>query len=308
MILLIQYTAASQRTPVMHPVFYKTLLLQLTTVMLGSVLSHADDAALEAIRDAGGIVRPIGAGWEIEFQRKGKEVGDHELAQLATLGESILSLNLRGTQTTDEGLRHLSNLKNLARLHLERTQVGDSGIAHLTGLTKLKYLNLYGTKITDAGLAPLESMRELKNLFVWQTAVTGSGCDGLSRALPELKIVRGVDLDKVVAEAAANKKEVKKIVRVDLKWVAAGTNNPPRSQGGGRISNIQIVNTRSEAVKLYWVEYGGGLEYYAEIAAGGSLTRATYSKATWFITDTDETPLGHFIAPLEPSQVEIPKS
>jgi hypothetical protein len=170
------------------------------------------------------------------------------------------------------------------------------------------HLNLYGTKITDAGLAHLESMQELENLFVWQTGVTSSGCKGLSQALPKLKNVRGVDLDKVAAEAAARKKEVKKIVRVDLEWGAVGTDNPPRSQGGGRISSIRSVNPRSEAVKLYWVEYGGGLNYYAEIAAGASLTRATFSKATWFMTDKDETPLGHFIATLEPSQVETPKS
>lgn len=162
-------------------------------MLLGSALVHGDDAALNAIREAGGIVRPLGAGWQIEFQRKGKEVGDDQLAPVATLGDAVVSLNLRGTRTTDEGLRHLSNLKNLARLHLERTGVGDGGMAHLTGLAKLEYLNLYGTKITDAGLAPLASMEELKNLFVWQTGVSSSGCEELSRALPELKIVRGVD-------------------------------------------------------------------------------------------------------------------
>ncbi len=292
--------------PIWNPM--RRLLSNTVLWLLATTLSYAEEQGLQAIREAGGIVRPFGAGWEIEFQRKGKAVGDDELADVASLGESVYSLNLGGTRTTDEGLRHLSKMKNLSRLHLERTGVGDPGVAHLSGLTKLRYLNLYGTKVSDAGLAHLKSLRGLKNLYVWRTGVTSSGCEELSRALPDLRVVRGVDLDKAAAEATSRKKEEVEIVRVALKWIPAGTDNPPRSKGGGRISSIQIDNTRGEAVKLYWVEYGGGLKYYAEIAAGGSLTRATFSKATWFITDMDETPLGHFIATLEPSQIEIPKS
>ncbi len=280
-------------------------------ILWGSEFSHADDGALKAIRDAGGIVRSLGGGWEIEFQRKGKAMGDDTLEQVALLGESVLSLNLRGTRTTDEGLKLLSNLRNLGRLHLERTGVGDGGMIHLAGLTNLEYLNLYGTDVTDAGLVHLEPLQKLQRLYVWQTGVTDDGCDNLTRSLPKLKIVRGVNLDKVAAEVAERKKmakaKEKKIVRVDLKWIPAGTETPPRSKGGGTLSSISIENTRSEAVKLYWVEYGGGLKYYADIAAGGMLTRGTFSKATWLIVDLNETPLGYFIATVEPSQVVVPK-
>ena len=292
----------------MYGFLHKTTLVGLSTILLGGAQLQGKEAALAAIRESGGIVRSLGAGWAVEFQRKGKEVGDAEVAQVAELGSSVLSLNLRGTATTDKGLRHLAQLANLRRLHLERTRVGDEGLSHLTGLAGLEYLNLYGTKVTDAGLAHLGSMKKLRHLYVWQTGVTGTGCDRLSRTLPGVRIVRGVDLDRVVADLEARKEPEVKIVRVELEWVPAGTENPPRSQGGGKISSIEINNNRSEAVKLYWVEYGGGLKYYTEIAAGKSLTRVTFSKATWLITDVDETPLGYFTAPVEPSTVQIPES
>lgn len=288
------------------------LLSSLITALLGTGFVHADEDALKTIRAAGGFVRSSGTGWEIEFQRKGKEVGDDQLATLAPLGDTVISLNLLGTKTTDEGLKHLAKLKNLQRLHLARTEVGNGGLAHLSGLTKLEYLNLYETKVGDAGLAHLKSLSNLEKLFLWQTDVTGSGCDNLTSALPKVKIFRGVDLDEVAADAKARKEEEKKeeelILRVKLKWNPATTENPPRSVGGGVLSSMAIKNSRSEPVKLYWVEYNGNLKYYAEIAPGMTLTRGTFSKATWLITDLDEAPLGFFTATKEPSEVEVPKS
>ena len=91
----------------------------------------------------------MGGGWEIEFQRKGKAMSSDSLEKVALLGDSVVALNLRGTLTTDEGLRQLEGLSNLGRLHLERTEVGDEGMAHLAGLKKLPYLNVYGTTVTE---------------------------------------------------------------------------------------------------------------------------------------------------------------
>jgi len=253
----------------------------------------------------------MGGGWEIEFQRKGKAMKSESLIDVALLGESVLALNLRGTLTTSVDLKQVGKLPKLGRLHLERTEVGDDGMAHLAGLKNLRYLNLYGTKVSDSGLVHLAALRNLERLYVWETAVTTEGCAALSRSLPELKIVRGVNLDEVAAEAEARekKKEEKKkeVVRVDLKWTPAGTETPPRSKGGGTLSSISIINSREESVKLYWVEYGGGLKYYAEIAAGDTLTRGSFSKATWLITDLNEEPLGYFTATVEPSQVKVPQ-
>ena len=115
--------------------------------------------------------------------------------------------------------------------------------------------------------------------------------------------------------AAAIESELKKMLAlteqelieiVQLNWIPAGGAAPPRSTLG-EATTITIKNTRAQMVKLYWVEYEGALLHYADIAAGATLKRGTFSDATWVITDEKEKPLGHFIATVKPSQVDIPK-
>lgn len=274
--------------------------------LFAGALAFGDDHAVQAVRDAGATVSPLGEGWVVEFQRMGKKAGDKEVATVAALGETVLSLNLRETQTTDEGLRYLAALTNLERLHLERTGVGDGGMAHLKGLHRLEYLNLYGTRISDTGLLQLAPLKSLSQLFVWETGVTDRGCEEFARTMPRVKIVRGVDLDLVAAKAEAMKKEKEEVVRKTLEWITEGVEKAPKSNTGD-FTTVLITNHRSHPVKLYWVEYGGPLRYYAEIAAGASLLRNTFSNATWVITDEKDIRLGYFISTLEPSQVEIPK-
>ena len=166
-------------------------------VALASNLQAADPAVIDAIKNAGGLILPYpgkGESWEIEFHLRGRELTDKGLAHVAELKE-VVSLNLRDTKITSAGLAHLKGLTKLRRLHLERTQVGDEGIGNLIGLSNLEYLNLYGTKITDKSLVQLAGLKNLKQLYVWQTEVTGDGVDKLKKALPGLKVVRGVDMN-----------------------------------------------------------------------------------------------------------------
>ena len=185
----------------------RTFLLQLSLLvplafLCASPCASATESELEEIRRAGGIVRPVENGWEVELHLAGEAADDGLLAQVAALGERVLILNLRDTRATDEGLQHLSKLENLARLHLERTSIGDAGLAHLRNLRQLEYLNLYGTRVTDAGLAQLEGLPRLRQLFLWQTDTTEQGRASLAQALPKLRIVKGVDLDQVAASFA----------------------------------------------------------------------------------------------------------
>ena len=102
---------------------------------------------------------------------------------------------------------------SLRRLHLERTGVGDVGLSHLKGLANLEYLNLYGTKVSDKGLAHLTGLKKLKRLYLWQSKVTEKGADKLRKALPDLNVNTGADLDTIVASGPPVK-------LVDLKWVS----------------------------------------------------------------------------------------
>ena len=159
-------------------------------------VAAADAKALEKLSQAGAVAGPLAANTNlisVNFSMAGAKAGDAQLEALKPLAEQLFWLNLGGTAVTDAGLKQLAGLKNLRRLHLEKTAVGDDGAAALGGLAELRYLNLYGSKVTDKGLGAIASLKKLENLYLWQTSVTDAGAGELQKALPKLKINRGIE-------------------------------------------------------------------------------------------------------------------
>jgi len=279
-----------------------TVVLFLLGVSASSVLA-VDSQAFKSIKEIGGVVFPLSNGeLEVEFHLRGRDLmTDDGLKLLPALGQ-VVSLNLRDTRITGAGLVNLKKLKGLRRLHLERTRVDDAGIAHLASLTQLQYLNLYGTGIGDKGLTHLEGLKNLKQIYLWQTKVTAAGAKRLLKALPDLRLSRGVVLAELMATDKAKPKPEPEEV---LKWIPAGDVKPPKSRPGSFIY-VNFENKRKQAVKLYWVEYGGGLKLYGEIEAGATRRQTTYSDASWLVTDLSDKHLGHFRTGLKEAIAVIP--
>ena len=271
--------------------------------MFWSGVSAQNPEAFKSIKEIGGVVFPLSNGeLEVEFHLRGRDLmTDDGLKLLPALGQ-VVSLNLRDTRITGAGLVNLKKLKGLRRLHLERTRVDDAGIAHLASLTQLQYLNLYGTGIGDKGLTHLEGLKNLKQIYLWQTKVTAAGAKRLLKALPDLRLSRGVVLAELMATDKAKPKPEPEEV---LKWIPAGDVKPPKSRPGSFIY-VNFENKRKQAVKLYWVEYGGGLKLYGEIEAGATRRQTTYSDASWLVTDLSDKHLGHFRTGLKEAIAVIP--
>ncbi|MDP7010378.1 MAG: hypothetical protein QF685_03280 [Verrucomicrobiota bacterium] len=279
------------------------LLLLLMTIVSSS--QAADRAVIDAIKNAGGLALPHpgkGEQWEVEFHLRGRELTDEGLRHVAAL-KNVVVLNLRDTRITSAGLVHLKGLSKLRRLHLERTQIDDAGIGQLAGLGDLEYLNLYGTKITDKALDQLVGLKNLKQLYVWQTKVTEAGIEKLKKTLPNVKVVRGIDLSKVVA---VKKPEPKP--EYNLKWLPAeGKEKPPSKSQAGSFTIVTFQNKSDKNVKLYWIDYGGARKLYGEIAKGGERQQNTYSDAVWLVTDEKDKPMGYFVAGTKMALAIIPK-
>ena len=192
-------------------------------------------------------------------------------------------------------------MKYLKRLHLERTQIDDTCIDYLTGLQELEYLNLYSTKVSDLGLSKLKNLKKLRKLYLWQTKVTDGGVKQLEAALPDLKIVRGIDLDKIVPIKKPPPRPTE-----DLKWIPSNGEIPPRSISGDN-TTIIFHNQMKQKVKIYWVEYNGKLKIYGEIAPGGTREQNTFSTASWLVTDIEGTYLGYFRTSTKVGKALIPK-
>jgi len=280
------------------------MLLVITAMTYHS--QAADSAVLDAIKKSGGLILPHpgkAEQWEVEFHLRGRELTDEGLRHVAAL-KNVVVLNLRDTQITSAGLVHLKGLSKLRRLHLERTQIGDKGIDNLASLHDLQYLNLYGTKITDKALDQLAGLKNLTQLYVWQTEVTDAGVRKLKEALPKIKIVRGIDLSKIII---VKKTETKK-PEESLKWLPErGPIKPPSKSKPGSFTIVTFQNKSDKNTKLYWIDYGGGKKLYGEIAKGQERRQNTYSDAVWLVTDDKDKPLGYFVAGAKEALAIIPK-
>ena len=95
---------------------------------------------MEAIKQLGGFVE------EREKTSVPKWIRDSFPEDFFT---EVVEVDLRDTDVTDAGLKHLKGLSNLAWLNLDRTRITDAGLEHLEGLTNLVFLSLQSPEITD---------------------------------------------------------------------------------------------------------------------------------------------------------------
>jgi hypothetical protein len=225
----------------------------------------AEKAAIAEIEKIGGAVRKVAASvdWqEVDFHLSGTELNDDGLQHVTKI-KQLYWLHLKDTKITDAGLKHVAGLTELRRLHLERTGITDAGLAHLKGLANLEYLNLYGTKVTDAGIAHLHGLKKLKKVYFWQTGVTDEGVAALQKALPELNVNRGL--------AVAKKEEPKSAEGPPGKSLAKGQFVKVRLEGDGRIlslAEVEIVETSSGKILRE------GKATQSSVASAGDAARA----------------------------------
>ena len=113
---------------------------------------------------------------------------DSDFARVAALPH-LKYLNLRRSEITDGGLKHVENLTELEILDLTGRPITDSGLMRLEGLVNLKNLWMFRTQVSDAGLVHLSSLTKLTYLDVQDTHVTRQGANELQKSLPKCTIV-----------------------------------------------------------------------------------------------------------------------
>jgi Leucine-rich repeat (LRR) protein len=88
----------------------------------------------------------------------------------------LRKLALHGTQASDDGLKHVGNLRALEELFMwDASAVTDEGIAHLSGLKRLKYLHCTNTQITDESLRVLATLPSLTGISAQENRFTDQG-------------------------------------------------------------------------------------------------------------------------------------
>ena len=103
----------------------------------------------------------------------GPEFTDADMPLLEDLVR-LEELHLYATNVTDEGLRHLSGLKQLKHLVFD-PQMSDAALRHLAGLHDLTTLDLINTQVHGEGLTHLAGLPRLKNLYLTSTPMDDGG-------------------------------------------------------------------------------------------------------------------------------------
>jgi hypothetical protein len=78
----------------------------------------------------------------------------------------LTQLDLRYTNVSDEGLKHLGSLSSVKTLCLSGTRVSDVGLRHLSSLLLLEELDLRGTGVTEEALRELGRSTNLRALYL----------------------------------------------------------------------------------------------------------------------------------------------
>jgi uncharacterized membrane protein len=164
------------------------------------------EAAVARLRERGAVATRLSASgpWmEVRFDLLGAQVTDADLALLAGLEPTLVSLNLAGTSVTDDGLSAIDSFVRLERLHLGRTAVTDAGLTHLASLKALGYLNLYGTEVSDRALVEIARLPKLASLYVWDTRVSAEAGALLAALKPGLAVEAASELKPATFDEGA---------------------------------------------------------------------------------------------------------
>ena len=279
-------------------------LLTSTFVAVCLLNIQADTPQENLLKSAGAKVSDAsGIGISVEFHLTRRSLTDSDLAVVEGM-DNISSLNLKGTRITGAGLQHLSKLTGLRVLHLEKTRVDDKGLRHISVLPNLQYLNIFGTKVTDAAIPHLVKLQSLQVLYTWQTKLSKQGAARLERAIPGLKVIRGIDLDKIALDFPVPEEEGPPTKA--LQFISADNISDAPKSGNGDNIEVFFENHSKRKIKIYWVGYGGELKLYGELAPGGKRTQNSYANNTWLITDTEDQAIGYFICTPERAKAIIP--
>ncbi len=157
-------------------------------------VSAPDPLALQALKDAGAVVVPLGQNntlIAVNFINV-PDADAKDLALLKPVAKQVVSLRLSGVAVGDQALKILAELPHLTKLYLDGTKVSDAGLLALKSAKYLSYLNLVNTKVSKTGLMHLKAVTSLREIYVYQTAVKGSSdWQALKSLLPKVNIDTG---------------------------------------------------------------------------------------------------------------------
>jgi hypothetical protein len=104
--------------------------------------------------------------------------------------DAVLRVDLHGTDTSDDDVRHLKCLTRLEILDISDTHVTDAALEHVQEFQHLKDLYLDDTHVTDVGIQQLKRLEQLEIVFLRTNNVSWAGVGRLQREMPNCDVVK----------------------------------------------------------------------------------------------------------------------
>ena len=139
-------------------------------------------------------------------------------------------------------------------------------------------------------------------------ADTGPLLRMLERILTELQAPPAVTDPEVTAVASATDAADEQLgggTWPELEPLPISAEPALRSHVSDQDTEVEFVNGRSEAVVIYWLDFGGRRVRYHRLPPGASYVQPTFVTHPWVITTTDNRPLVIIQPTSEPHRITI---
>jgi len=209
------------------------------------------------------------------------EVTDRGLGYLKTMPNlKKLTIEKRGPQDliTDTGMMHLAQIDSLEHLRLPNFGITEQGLSHVTRLKNLKYLWVGGNSnnpFTDTALRHVSKLRSLEFLLIKGTGFTDAGMDDLAK-LADLRTLN-LQADLVTNEGLAKLKSLQSLERLDLTCKNVTISG---------LSHLNALNNLTDLEANYFQQDNSGLDISGLTRLEG-LKLSTWHKSPGVITDAD---------------------
>lgn len=107
---------------------------------------------------------------------------------LEQIANNIVWLDLSNQSIPTQAFDFIGNMPNLYRLQLQNTNTKDEDLSSLSDLKYLNTLNLFGTPITDKSMPHLLKLDQLEMLFIGNTRLQESGLDSIQQLLSGVSV------------------------------------------------------------------------------------------------------------------------
>jgi uncharacterized membrane protein len=198
-----------------------TPLFQLATQRFKTEKTYSFSPANEAdVRKLNGFfrkVKPIYPGSPaLEVAYFGSSTFDpRSLADLKTIKEQVVKINLNRMPLSGLDLRFLADFKNLEELQLNFTGISAEQLKVLESINSLQALAISGNQLGSESLSTLKKLVSLKKLFFWQSQLTEEEKKSLQASLSSTKIDFGFDSKGIVLPLNPPKIEVAQSMFID---------------------------------------------------------------------------------------------